>query len=149
MVNLNKIYHFQGFRVVQHFPGGGGGGPTFSRGGGVPIETHILVIFQGGSRPPVPPPPSGSALGGVGPTKFVQIMVKGWPWNRHVHFKEISKIIKTGGSLLYQVPEQTEKACANKIVPDQTAPRGAVWSETICLLHLRNYNGLVQFSHYL
>ena len=26
------------------------------------------------------------------------------------------------------------KPCAKKIVPDQTAPKGAVWSRTICLL---------------
>ena len=33
MVNLNKIYHFQGSRGVQHFPGGS----NFFQGGGVQL----------------------------------------------------------------------------------------------------------------
>ena len=32
------------------------------------------------------------------------------------------------------VPQTGKKPCANKIVPDQTAPRGAVWSGTFWLL---------------
>ena len=60
MVNLNKIYHFQGSRGVQHFPGGGGGGPTFSRGGGsnclFPIDTHITYDFPGVGPDPLSPP---------------------------------------------------------------------------------------------
>ena len=54
-----KSIIFQGFRGVQHFPGGS----NFFQGGFnclFPIETHITFDFPGGVRTPCPP--SGSAL---------------------------------------------------------------------------------------
>ena len=55
MVNFKEIYHFQGSRGVQHFPGGSNFFPGGSNGL-FPIETHITCDFPGGSGPPVPPP---------------------------------------------------------------------------------------------
>ena len=49
MVNFKEIYHFQGSRGVQHFPGGSN--CLF------PIETNITCDFPGGVRTPCPPTP--------------------------------------------------------------------------------------------
>ena len=73
---LSVFYSLQrgsnGFIIEKTILYQGRGGPTFSRGGGgsnffpggiqmlISIETHIIMIFQGG---PDPYPPSGSALG--------------------------------------------------------------------------------------
>ena len=47
MLLQRKLYFSKDPEGVQHLPGGGGGGPNanFYR----KLETHIIVIFQGGS----------------------------------------------------------------------------------------------------